>query len=220
MTWPLDAEGIRHFAEGLEEILVVEEKRQVIEYQLKEQLYNWREDAPPRDRQVRRGRRMGAARRRVAAARRRRADAGDHRPGDRAPDRPVPHQRAHPGKLDFLDAKEKALASPAPVWGVLHYCSGCPHNSSTKVPEGSRALAGIGCHYMALWLSPDTTQTFSQMGGEGVPWIGQAPFTKTRHVFANLGDGTYSHSGLLAIRQAVAAQVSITYKILFNTPSR
>ena len=99
---------------------------------------------------------------------------------------------------------------------VPHYCSGCPHNSSTKVPEGSRALAGIGCHYMALWLSPDTTQTFSQMGGEGVPWIGQAPFTKTRHVFANLGDGTYSHSGLLAIRQAVAAQVSITYKILFN----
>ena len=99
---------------------------------------------------------------------------------------------------------------------VPHYCSGCPHNSSTKVPEGSRALAGIGCHYMALWLSPDTTQTFSQMGGEGVPWVGQAPFTKTRHVFANLGDGTYSHSGLLAIRQAVAAQVSITYKILFN----
>ena len=99
---------------------------------------------------------------------------------------------------------------------VPHYCSGCPHNSSTKVPEGSRALAGIGCHYMALWLSPDTTQTFSQMGGEGVPWVRQAPFTKTRHVFANLGDGTYSHSGLLAIRQAVAAQVSITYKILFN----
>ncbi|MEN1479370.1 thiamine pyrophosphate-dependent enzyme, partial [Pseudomonas aeruginosa] len=89
------------------------------------------------------------------------------------------------------------------------------HNTSTKVPEGSRALAGIGCHYMAAWIYPQT-QTFSQMGGEGVAWIGQAPFTETRHVFANLGDGTYFHSGLLAIRASVAAKVSITYKILYN----
>ena len=93
---------------------------------------------------------------------------------------------------------------------VPHYCSGCPHNTSTRVPEGSRALAGIGCHYMALWLNPGQTQTFSQMGGEGVPWVGQAPFTETKHVFANLGDGTYSHSGLLAIRQAIVAKVSTT----------
>ncbi|MNQ51567.1 indolepyruvate ferredoxin oxidoreductase [compost metagenome] len=98
---------------------------------------------------------------------------------------------------------------------VPHYCSGCPHNTSTKVPAGSRALAGIGCHYMAAWIYPQT-QTFSQMGGEGVAWIGQAPFTKTEHVFANLGDGTYFHSGILAIRAAIAAKVQITYKILYN----
>ncbi|RBL65049.1 indolepyruvate ferredoxin oxidoreductase family protein, partial [Pseudomonas sp. MWU13-2625] len=92
---------------------------------------------------------------------------------------------------------------------------GCPHNTSTKVPQGSRALAGIGCHYMAAWIYPQT-QTFSQMGGEGVAWIGQAPFTTTQHVFANLGDGTYFHSGILAIRAAIAAKVQITYKILYN----
>src|SRR5262249_5127550 len=96
-----------------------------------------------------------------------------------------------------------------------HYCPGCPHNSSTRVPEGSRALAGIGCHYMAQWMDR-RTETFTQMGGEGVPWMGMAPFTDEKHVFANLGDGTYCHSGILAIRQSIAAGVDITYKILFN----
>ena len=91
------------------------------------------------------------------------------------------------------------------------------HNTSTlNLPEGSRALAGIGCHYMALWLTDGHTQTFSQMGGEGVAWVGQAPFTETGHVFANLGDGTYTHSGILAIRQAISAGVSMTYKVLYN----
>src|SRR5690606_3361140 len=98
---------------------------------------------------------------------------------------------------------------------VPHYCSGCPHNTSTKVPDGSRALAGIGCHYMAAWIYPQP-QTFSQRGGDGVAGAGQARSTETRHVFANLGDGTYFHSGLLAIRASVAAKVSITYKILYN----
>src|SRR4051812_13912373 len=218
MTWPLDAEGIRHFAEGLEEILVVEEKRQVIEYQLKEQLYNWREDVRPRVI----GKYDEAGEWEQPGAEWLLPAAGELTPATVA--RVIARRiaRFHTSeriqeRLDFLDAKEKALAVPGTgMVRVPHYCSGCPHSSSTKVPEGSRALAGIGCHYMALWLSPDTTQTFSQMGGEGVPWIGQAPFTKTRHVFANLGDGTYSHSGLLAIRQAVAAQVPITYKILFN----
>ena len=95
------------------------------------------------------------------------------------------------------------------------FCSGCPHNTSTRVPEGSRAVAGIGCHYMAVWMDRSTS-TFTQMGGEGVPWVGQAPFTTDKHVFANLGDGTYFHSGLLAIRQSIAAGVNITYKILYN----
>ncbi|MGV3654815.1 MAG: indolepyruvate ferredoxin oxidoreductase family protein, partial [Noviherbaspirillum sp.] len=98
---------------------------------------------------------------------------------------------------------------------VPHFCSGCPHNTSTKVPEGSRALAGIGCHYMALWMDRDTA-TFTHMGAEGATWIGAAPFTGEQHVFANLGDGTYFHSGLLAIRAAVAAKVNITYKILYT----
>ena len=92
---------------------------------------------------------------------------------------------------------------------------GCPHNTSTKVPEGSRAVAGIGCHYMVNWMDRSTS-TFTQMGGEGVPWVGQAPFTTEKHIFANLGDGTYYHSGLLAIRQSLSSNVNITYKILFN----
>ena len=96
-----------------------------------------------------------------------------------------------------------------------HFCSGCPHNTSTRVPEGSRAVGGIGCHYMAAWMDRDT-ETFTQMGGEGATWIGQAPFTETKHVFQNFGDGTYAHSGMLAIRAAVAAGVNMTYKILFN----
>src|SRR5690606_21250410 len=96
-----------------------------------------------------------------------------------------------------------------------YYCSGCPHNTSTKVPEGSRAYAGIGCHYMVQWMDR-RTQGFTQMGGEGANWVGEAPFSKTPHVFQNLGDGTYNHSGVLAIRAALAAGTNITYKILFN----
>ena len=98
---------------------------------------------------------------------------------------------------------------------IPYFCSGCPHNTSTKVPEGSRALAGIGCHYMVTWMDRDTA-TFTQMGGEGAAWIGQAPFTETPHVFQNIGDGTYFHSGILAIRATVASGVNITYKILYN----
>src|SRR5690606_37582167 len=119
-------------------------------------------------------------------------------------------------QLDFLAAKEKELALPrADFPRVPHYCSGCPHNTSTVVPDGSRALGGIGCHYMVTWMDRNT-DTFTQMGGEGVTWCGQAPFTSEKHVFQNLGDGTYFHSGSLAIRQAIAAKVNITYKILYN----
>jgi indolepyruvate ferredoxin oxidoreductase len=118
--------------------------------------------------------------------------------------------------LRFIAAKEHELAQPrADFPRAAHYCSGCPHNSSTLVPEGSRALGGIGCHYMVTWMDRKT-DTFTQMGGEGATWCGQAPFTDEQHVFQNLGDGTYFHSGSLAIRQAVAAKVNITYKILYN----
>ncbi|MGZ8259718.1 MAG: indolepyruvate ferredoxin oxidoreductase family protein, partial [Caldimonas sp.] len=127
-------------------------------------------------------------------------------------------------RIALIDAKEKSLAQAAAAATTAatatgerapFFCSGCPHNTSTKVPEGSRAVAGIGCHFMAVWMNRSTV-SFSQMGGEGVSWVGQAPFTTDKHIFANLGDGTYYHSGLLAVRQAIAAKVDITYKILFN----
>ena len=98
---------------------------------------------------------------------------------------------------------------------IPYFCSGCPHNSSTVVPEGSRAYAGIGCHYMAQWMDRSTLG-FTQMGGEGANWIGEAPFSKRPHVFQNIGDGTYNHSGYMAIRASIAAGVNVTYKILFN----
>ncbi len=130
--------------------------------------------------------------------------------------------RFHPSdlikaRLAFLEAKEavlkKAVSTPP---RPAYYCSGCPHNRSTKVPDGSLALAGIGCHVMATAIYPEHNRTTTQMGGEGAAWIGQAAFSKLPHVFANLGDGTYFHSGYLAIRAAVAANVNITYKILYN----
>jgi indolepyruvate ferredoxin oxidoreductase len=121
-------------------------------------------------------------------------------------------------RLAFYDEKERSLAKARThLERTPHYCSGCPHSSSTRIPEGSRALGGIGCHYMGTWEKGDRlAETFSQMGGEGVSWVGQAAFTETNHVFQNLGDGTYFHSGVLAIRQAIAAGVNITYKILYN----
>jgi len=221
MPWPLEPEGVRQFAEGLEEILVVEEKRQVVEYQLKEQLYNWRDDVRPRvvgkfDEKGEWVRPHGdwllpalseltpAMIARVIAQRIRRLDL---------------HPRAMEkldARVDWIDAKEAALARPKiTLERIPYFCSGCPHNTSTNVPEGSRATAGIGCHVMAIWMDRRTS-TYTHMGGEGVPWIGQAPFTDEKHIFANLGDGTYYHSGSLAIRAAIAAKVNITYKILYN----
>src|SRR5213079_1510072 len=218
MPWPLEPNGVREFAQGLEEILVVEEKRQLIEYQLKEQLYNWRDDVRPRvigkydehgEWEVDRSEWLLPA-------------AGELTPAMIA--RVIAARIAKfytspviDARLKFLEAKEAALARPrAKVTRIPYFCSGCPHNTSTRVPEGSKALAGIGCHYMAIWINPEQTMTFTQMGGEGSPWIGIAPFTETKHVFANIGDGTYFHSGVLAIRAAIAANVNITYKILFN----
>ena len=218
MSWPLEPEGVHAFATGLEEVLVVEEKRQHLEYQLKEELYNWREDVRPRvvgkfDEKGEWSLPQGGWLL-PAASELTPATIADVVAGRIAR---FHTSRRIEERLRFIKEKEAALARQRlSVQRVPHYCSGCPHNTSTRVPEGSRALAGIGCHYMATWIYPTQTQTFSQMGGEGAAWIGQAPFTEARHVFANLGDGTYVHSGILAIRAAVAAKVNITYKILYN----
>ena len=226
MVWPLEADGVRRFAEGLDEILVVEEKRQLIEYQLKEELYNWREDVRPRV--------VGKFNEKGEWAHALHPDGSiDHgdwllpAAGELTPamiaraialriGRFVTSERIQ-ARVAFLEAKEQALAQRSfSADRVPTFCSGCPHNTSTHLPEGSRGLAGIGCHYMVTWMPERRTGTFTHMGGEGVPWVGQAPFTDEKHIFANLGDGTYFHSGLLAIRQAVAARVNITYKILYN----
>ncbi len=238
VVWPLEATITRDFAQGLQEILVVEEKRQVIEYQVKEELYNWRSDVRPTV--------LGKF---------------DEMDGDEGLEGPLQGRGGewsmpNPSENWLLRAKAdltpaliaKAIAKRLKKLGVSAdiaarmdtrlavvaarerqlsemktdtgerapwFCSGCPHNTSTRVPEGSRALAGIGCHYMSVWMDRSTS-TFSQMGGEGVAWVGQAPFTTTGHVFANLGDGTYFHSGILAVRQSIAAGVNITYKVLYN----
>ncbi|MDP1611216.1 MAG: indolepyruvate ferredoxin oxidoreductase family protein [Sulfuritalea sp.] len=216
MVWPLESDGVRRFAEGLEEILVVEEKRQLIEYQLKEELYNWREDVRPRvigkfDEQgewaLPNGRWLLPASGELSPAQIARVIAdriGRHFTSTRIRER-----------LAIIEAKERSAAPVIPIARTPYFCPGCPHNTSTCVPEGSRALAGIGCHFMVLWMNRATT-TYSHMGGEGAAWMGQAPFTEQRHVFVNLGDGTYFHSGSLAIRAAVASGVNATYKILYN----
>ena len=226
MSWPLEPQGARRFAEGLEEILVVEEKRQVIEYQLKEELYRWEPGwHPPRV--------VGKFDDNGEWSRAEGQPAGtwllpahyEHSPAMVA--RVIAQRLARLGmaeslgsalreRIAILEAKEKALAARPPVAVRMPYfCSGCPHNTSTRVPEGSRATAGIGCHFMAVWMDR-ATATFTHMGGEGVTWLGQAPFSDEKHIFANLGDGTYYHSGLLAIRAAVAAKATMTYKILYN----
>jgi indolepyruvate ferredoxin oxidoreductase len=212
MPWPLEPQGIRRLAEGAQELLVVEEKRSVIEAQIKDQLYNWPnrprilgktdEDGRPLFTEKAELNPTGIAQtigERLLAL------------GDSAA--PLnSHLRA---RLDALAAQLKRTTAAATVIRAPFYCSGCPHNTSTRLPEGSRGLAGIGCHYMVTWMGRNT-DVFSQMGGEGVHWIGQAPFTEEPHVFANLGDGTYFHSGILAVRAAVSANVNITYKILYN----
>jgi indolepyruvate ferredoxin oxidoreductase len=229
VVWPLEAQGTREFAQGLREILVVEEKRQVIEYQVKEELYNWRPDVRPnvvgkfdQPEGDFSGGEWSIANPTAHTLLRANADLSPalvaraiaHRLKKLGVDGDL--QARIDAQLAVLEAKERSMqvlevkADRTP-W----FCSGCPHNTSTVVPEGSRAMAGIGCHFMATWMDRATIG-FTQMGGEGVPWVGQQPFSTEQHVFANLGDGTYFHSGLLAIRQSIAAGVNITYKILYN----
>jgi indolepyruvate ferredoxin oxidoreductase len=229
VVWPLEAQITREFATGLREILVVEEKRQVIEYQLKEELYNWRPDVRPNvlgkfsepegdytggewsmpnptaNTLLRANADLSPALIARAIAQRLKKMGVDGDLGARIE-----------SQLAILQAKERSM-QVLEVKGDRQpwFCSGCPHNTSTVVPEGSRAMAGIGCHFMATWMDRSTLG-FTQMGGEGVPWVGQQPFSNEAHVFANLGDGTYFHSGSLAVRQSIAAGVNITYKILYN----
>ena len=214
MPWPLEPEGIRRFSEGLEEVLVVEERREIVEHQIKQQLFNWRADVRPRivgkfddrDRHVLPLSMPLSASRvaRAIAARVLRLELDESL------------RRHVEARLAYLEERARErLAHVAPIERQPWFCSGCPHNTSTKVPEGSTAMAGIGCHYMVQWMDR-STETFTQMGGEGVPWSGIAPYTRETHRFVNLGDGTYFHSGLLAIRASVAAGVNITYKVLYN----
>ncbi|HSH08280.1 MAG TPA: indolepyruvate ferredoxin oxidoreductase family protein [Burkholderiales bacterium] len=220
MPWPLEPSAIAAFCKGLEEVLVIEEKRQLVEYQLKEQLYN----LPDAQRPTIVGKFDSHGEWDVPQSRMLLPTTGELSPPMVA--RVIAERigRFHESdtlkaRLAFLDAKDAAQktgATVVPIQRIPYFCSGCPHNTSTRVPEGSRALAGIGCHYMAQWMPDRRTATFSHMGGEGVAWCGQFPFSSEKHVFANLGDGTYFHSGLLAIRAAIAAKAPITYKILFN----
>ncbi|WP_246088645.1 indolepyruvate ferredoxin oxidoreductase family protein [Phreatobacter stygius] len=208
-TWPLDPGELKSFADGLDLIIVVEEKRSLIEVQVREELY-------------------GSANQPVVIGKKD-EDGNWLFPVHGALD---PNDVAicigerilkHAGFVEDIAANVQRLkaaqevlkTTPSIAARVPYFCSGCPHNTSTVVPDGMRAYAGIGCHYMALWMDRKT-EGFTQMGGEGANWVGEAPFSRRGHVFQNLGDGTYNHSGYLAIRFAVATKTNITYKILFN----
>lgn len=210
MSWPLEPENLHEFAKGLERILVIDHKRGVLEAQIKEHLYSLPAASRPevvgkRDRDgtplLDNVAMLGQAE--IGSALLRQLPESDIR------------ARGERMLADIRSHREFVATHLSNTQRTPFFCSGCPHNRSTKVPEGSRALAGVGCHYMAQIMDRNTDMV-SQMGGEGASWIGQAPFTDERHVFVNLGDGTYFHSGLLAIRAAVAANVPITYKILYN----
>ena len=207
--WPISQQDLKQFSDGLELIIVVEEKRSLIEVQVREELY-------------------GTANQPVCIGKKDEQRnwlfpvKGALDPneiaiciGDRIL-QTVGRNEEIAARVAALKDAQRILAETQDVAvRIPYFCSGCPHNSSTVVPEGMRAYAGIGCHYMAQWMDRSTLG-YTQMGGEGANWIGEAPFSKRPHVFQNLGDGTYNHSGYLAIRAAIAAGVNITYKILFN----
>ncbi|PXA88483.1 indolepyruvate ferredoxin oxidoreductase family protein [Caulobacter sp. D4A] len=210
MPWPLEPLGLRAFAAGLETLMVIEHKRALIEPQARAALYDLPAQARPRiiGKTDEKGHPLLSELGSLSVAEIALAIY------DRLP--PGPHMERARAYLDRVSAAGVAAVSLAADQARKpFFCSGCPHNTSTKLPEGSRALAGIGCHYMAGFNDPSTDLN-THMGGEGLTWVGAAPFTTEKHVFQNLGDGTYNHSGSLAIRAAVAAGAHITYKLLFN----
>ncbi|WJR65307.1 indolepyruvate ferredoxin oxidoreductase family protein [Neorhizobium sp. CSC1952] len=209
MVWPLEPQGITDFASGVEELLVVEEKRSILEDQIKAQLFNLPSDQRPRV--------FGKVGEQGATLLQSIAEINT-----------LSVAKAILSRLGVLDEALQAKARFVEEMGIAtgveatalrreaYFCSGCPHSVSTRLPEGSRASTGIGCHMMIIGNEDRNTSTFTQMGGEGGSWIGLSPFTDEKHIFVNMGDGTYFHSGVLAIRAAIAAKVNATYKILYN----
>ena len=207
--WPLDYEHVAEFVQGLEMVVVVEEKRSLIEAQLRESLYG----KPHQPVIVGKNDERGETLFQPSGA----LDPNDIAIalGERVL-KVLGYSEEVAARVTRLRQFQAMLAETKDVAArIPHFCSGCPHNSSTKVPEGSIAAAGIGCHFMALWMDR-STHGFTAMGGEGAQWVGQAPFTKREHIFQNLGDGTYNHSGSLALRFAIASGANITYKVLYN----
>jgi indolepyruvate ferredoxin oxidoreductase len=207
--WPLDIEHLKDFARDLEMIVVVEEKRSLIEVQVRENLYGTSMQPIVVGKKDEEGRGLFPARgaldpNDVAVA------IGERVLKVVGPVEELAQKVARIRQYQAMLAESKDVALRTP-----YFCSGCPHNTSTRVPEGSIAAAGIGCHFMALWMDRDTVG-FTAMGGEGAQWVGQAPFSRRQHIFQNLGDGTYNHSGVLALRFARASSANMTYKILFN----
>ena len=207
--WPLDIEHVADFVRGLETVVVVEEKRSLIELQLKEALYSTSHRPLVVGKRDERGDWLFPAKgaldpNEIAIA------LGDRILRTIGPSEEIAARVSRLRQFQAMLAATEDIGQRTP-----YFCSGCPHNSSTKVPEGSIAAAGIGCHFMALWMDRSTSG-FTAMGGEGAQWVGQAPFTTRQHIFQNLGDGTYNHSGSLALRFAKAAGANITYKILYN----
>jgi indolepyruvate ferredoxin oxidoreductase len=211
MPWPLEPQGLKGFAAGLDTLLVVEHKRALMEPQIKEALYDLPDGVRPKV-IGKRGLSGAPLLPDVASIPIPTLASVLH---DLLPE--GPHRaRAEAYLARVGDSVARARTLEGDAHRKPHFCSGCPHNTSTVVPDGSRALAGIGCHYMATFMPERHADMTSQMGGEGIGWIGQAPFTAENHVFVNLGDGTYSHSGSLAIRAAVTGKVNVTYKLLYN----
>jgi indolepyruvate ferredoxin oxidoreductase len=206
LVWPLEPEHARRFCAGLEDVLVIEEKRGLIEEQLARVLYNLTDRPRLLGKQDERGAPLVPA-------------EGELAPGAIAEILRGWLERRVPELAATLPPRPDAPVAAPSAGGLMRlpsFCSGCPHNTSTVVPDGSIALGGIGCHGMAVWLPERKTLAVTQMGGEGANWIGQAPYVETPHLFQNVGDGTYFHSALLAIRAACAAKVNLTYKILVN----